>query len=165
MGGSGYDERVAEGDVLRRAELRTMFAGWLPAVLMLFAVVFGAVDAFVIRPAMVAVAVSGRRMMGTRVAGASVPTIRHVEARRPGGVVGVQDPELGWQVVEDNGAEDVGASIPLLCSTPARRCERLSVVSAYVEHWPLTTGMARAAILLLLSVVASFVTRARALAR
>jgi hypothetical protein len=138
-----------------------VFAGWLPAGLMLVAVAFAAVDAFVIRPAMVAIALSGRRVIGTRVAGASPPTIRHVESRRPGGVVGVQDPELGWQMVEDNGAEDVGASIPLLCSTPAGRCERLSVVSAYAEHWPLTTGMGRAAILFALAAVASFVTRAR----
>ncbi|HEX4403219.1 MAG TPA: hypothetical protein VH560_00220, partial [Polyangia bacterium] len=62
-------------------------------------------------------------------------------------------------MVEDNGAEDVGAAIPLLCSTPAGRCERLSVVSAYVERWPCTIAMGRAATLFALAVVASFVTR------
>jgi hypothetical protein len=50
----------------------------------------------------------------------------------------------------------------VLCSTPQGRCERLARVSTYVEHWPLTPAMGRAAALLAFAIAVAFATRRRA---
>src|SRR5579862_8229524 len=101
--------------------------GWFPATLAILGFVLGAFDAFVVRPAMISFARTGRRVTGLALASRSAtvnpnpdPTKR--APGRSGGIVGVSDPELGWQIVDTSGEDDAGASVALLCSTPQGRC-------------------------------------------
>jgi hypothetical protein len=132
-------------------------AGWLPALLAILGLGFGAFDALWVRPAMKMFAATGRPIEGTAIStGAAV---KGVPPRHHHIAISVEDPELGWQVVDGSGGEASGASVALLCSTLAGRCERRARVAGYTERWPLTTGMGRAAFLLALAAVASFMTR------
>jgi hypothetical protein len=121
---------------------------WLAIALAVVALGFAAFDAFVARPAMVALSRDGRRVTGMAIAAGAghkgIPPHR-------GEQVTVDDPELGPQLVDGGGAVD-GSSVEVLCSTTERRCERLAVVSAY-DRWPRTPNMLRAAGLMVAAVI------------
>jgi hypothetical protein len=119
---------------------------------------FGAFDALAVRPEMLALARTGRRQTGTVIDTAG--RVKAVPPRRARWTIAVDDPELGPQLVDGDGAVGAGGRVDVLCSTPARRCERQSLVAAY-ERWPRTPNMARAAVLFLAGAVATRVTRPR----
>ena len=129
-----------------------------PVLLAGLALAFGIYDAFVVRPAMVSYAATGRRATGTVLS--SVGGNKN-GSRRASAAIGVDDAALGWQLVDGNGGEAVGDRVELLCSTPVGRCETAARVSAYVNGWPFSAGMIRAGVLLSVAALAAFLTRRR----
>jgi hypothetical protein len=144
--------------VLPQGVLRRIFGGWLPVLLAVLALAFAGFDAFVVRPAMVSLAATGRKATGTVLSSGGATRIAF---RRASSAIGVDDAELGWQLVDGAAGERVGARVAVLCSTPAGRCEPAARVSSYVARWPLSAGMIRAAALLSLAVIGAVVTRRR----
>jgi hypothetical protein len=132
---------------------------WLAVALAVVAVGLGAFDALAVRPAVVAIARTGRRATGT-----VLPRGGGWKGLPPGrehGEIAVDDAELGAQLADGDGSVPVGGHVDLLCSTPERRCERLALAAAY-ERWPRTPAMARAAALFAAAALAAFLTRKRA---
>jgi hypothetical protein len=56
--------------------------------------------------------------------------------------IGVNDPEIGWQVVEAYGPRAVGQAVALICLTAAHRCMLADQVTDRVASWPATPRMA-----------------------
>jgi hypothetical protein len=144
--------------VLPQGVLRRIFRGWLPVLLVILALGFAGFDSFVVRPAMVSLAATGRKVTGTVLSSGGATRIAF---RRASSAIGVDDAELGWQLVDGPGGESVGARVAVLCSTPAGCCEPAARVSSYVARWPLSAGMIRAAALLSLAIIGAVVTRRR----
>jgi len=157
-----YDGRVGgeplvESDTrARQRDLRRSVASALSLLLVGLGLAFGGLDALVVRPAMTALARTGRAVIGTsmRMSGG----IKGPPRRGPWSVV-VQDSELGAQLVDGDGSADAGAPVALLCSTPFGRCERRALVDAYVARWPFTPAMIRAGVMLAVGLVAAALSR------
>jgi hypothetical protein len=146
----------ADGDAERAAALRSLLRG-LTVLLALAAVGFAGFDALVTRPAMTAFARAGRPASGKALALTS--RVKAVSPRRGSRAIAVDDAELGEQLVDGDGSEREGESVAVLCSTPIGRCERAALVAAYVERWPRTPAMARAAALVALAAIGGYASR------
>jgi hypothetical protein len=80
-------------------------------------------------------------------------------------IVGVDDPEIGPQVVAVYGQLPLGSVVPLLCLTPVRRCMSADEVRKRMELWPLTpltlSGAAEVALAAVLGLAAHRLRRRR----
>jgi len=111
---------------------------WLPGLLAV--VGFGAITFEVVvgHPDVARFARDGRRVIGE--VGAVFPRdlSRPAAPRNLQSRIFVEDPELGPQTIEVSRALRPGERVPLLCLTPARRCESADVVHERLSLWPLT---------------------------
>lgn len=109
----------------------------LPLLLALVGVGMGAFYVFFTRPRAIRFAQQGRRVVGN-VLVSSVPKDGNVQRRadRSYSTIAVNDPELGWQIVQEYGVRPVGEAVPLLCLTSAGRCLTVGEVTADVTPWP-----------------------------
>ena len=85
--------------------------------------------------------------------------------RRNRSLVGVNDQELGPQVVSVYGALPKGTAVPMLCLTPAGRCMSAPDVSERLDLWPLTPLMLSGATELGLATLLALVARRRRVRR
>ena len=122
-------------------------------------VAFGGFDAVVVRPAMLSFARTGRRATGTVFERTGM--IRPVPPRRSRSAIEVDDTELGLQLVDGSGNVAADGREEVLCSTPAGRCERLALVTAYSERWPYTPNMMRAVMIVAVAAIVAAVARWR----
>lgn len=123
----------------------------LPLLLAGVGIVMGAFYLVIIRPEAIRFSQQGRRVIGNVVL-SSGAKYGHGGGRsdRSYCTVGVNDPEIGWQVVQVYGRRPVGEAVALLCLTSARRCMTADQVADDLGVWPpnLTVSMAAAALAL-----------------
>jgi hypothetical protein len=150
-------------DELTPRDRRALWS-WVPWAVAALGFAFAAFDVFFVRPEMLELAASGRAVTGEVLSvsrGLPGQSVRAISPRLNGGVVGVMDPELGWQAVDAGGVGHVGERVPVLCSMPLRRCERAARVAAYERTWPPPPGVARGLALLVFAAVTALVMQRR----
>jgi len=76
-------------------------------------------------------------------------------------LVGINDSELGPQVISIYGTLKKGSEVPVLCLTPARRCMSATDVRERIDLWPLTPMMLAGATELGLAALLAFAARRR----
>jgi len=76
-------------------------------------------------------------------------------------LITVDDSELGLQTVSVYGELAVGATVPLLCLTSARRCVSADEVRQHLDMWPLTPVMLAGAVLIALAATLTYAARRR----
>jgi len=115
---------------------------WIASLLALVGIASIGFERFVARPDVVRFSKEGRRVAGTVLAAppANVSDSR-AGGRRNRSLVGVNDQELGPQVVSVYGALPKETTVPMLCLTPAGRCMSGADVSERLDLWPLTPLM------------------------
>ena len=59
----------------------------------------------------------------------------------PSALVGVLDPELGWQVLSAHGDLKPGDHVRLLCTTALARCAVAQDIADNLSAWPFTSAM------------------------
>jgi len=112
------------------------------------------------RPEVRRFASEGRRASGTVLSSpAFVDPGRRDGGPRNRSLVGVNDDELGPQVVSVYGRLDIGATVPVICLTQARRCMAATEVQERVDLWPLTPMMLAGAVQLGLAALLTAATR------
>ena len=123
----------------------------LPLLLAVVGIVMGAFHLVIIRPDAVRFSQQGRSVIGNVVL-SSGSKYGHGGGRsdRNYCTIGVNDPEIGWQVVQVYGRRPVGEAVALLCLTSARRCMTAEQVAEDLVVWPpnVTVSMAAAALAL-----------------
>lgn len=120
-------------------EIARSIGGKGPACLLLFAVLCGAFDWFVIRQRMVQMSAQGRRQIGQVVASTSqLEDHDRMQPGKPTSVIEVHDPEIGAQLVEQPGRRPLGQRVPVLCATPLGRCVVEEEVREHLARGPIT---------------------------
>jgi hypothetical protein len=130
---------------------------WLAVLLAVTGIASVLFEGCLVRPEVVRFARQGRRVQGTVV---SHPSL-NISDHRNGGhlnrsLVGVNDEELGDQVVSIYGALRPGTTVPLLCLTPVHHCMSAGEVRERLDLWPLTPLMLAGAAELALAVLLAF---------
>jgi len=109
----------------------------LPMLLAGVGIVMGAFYLVVTRPQAIHFSRQGRRVIGNVVL-SSGSKYGHAGGRsdRNYCTIGVNDPEIGWQVVQTYGRRPVGEAVALLCRTSAGRCMTAEQVADDLDVWP-----------------------------
>jgi hypothetical protein len=139
---------------------------WIASLLALVGIASIGFERFIARPEVVRFSKDGRRVTGT-VIGAPPANISDTRAdvHRNRSLVGVNDQELGPQVVSVYGALPKGTTVPMLCLTPAGHCMSAPDVSERLDLWPLTPLMLSGTTELGLATLLALVVRRRRMRR
>jgi hypothetical protein len=126
-------------------------------------IAMGAFYLFVTRPEAVRFSQQGRRVLGNVVL-SSGSRYGHAGGRSDKNycTIGVDDPEIGWQVVQGYGRRPVGEAVALLCLTSARRCMTAEQVSDDLVVWSPTSRVSIAVGTIVLAGVFGLASRRRA---
>jgi hypothetical protein len=135
---------------------------WIVLLLALVGIASIGFERFVARPEVVRFSREGRRVDGM-VLGVPTATISDTRSgrRRNRSLIGVDDKELGPQIVSVYGAVPKEATVPVLCVTAAGRCMSAMEVSERLDLWPLTPLMLSGAVELALAALLALVARRR----
>jgi hypothetical protein len=146
---------ASEGD--KRAIVRAVIRP-LAVVLLLVGVARCGVELLVARPETLRFAREGRRVTGVVLADGT-----RAVGHRWGhyAEIGVQDPELGWQVVRTATRHEVEEHVELVCLTSARRCAVASDVAEDVARWPATRSMILGGLCIVGALALAMAARAR----
>ena len=123
-------------------------------------IVMGAFHLFITRPDATRFSQQGRRVVGNVVL-SSGSKYGHAGARsdRSYCTIGVNDPEIGWQVVQAYGSRPVGEAVALFCLTSARRCMTAEQVADDLVVWPPDAGLLTACVAVALAGVSGLALR------
>ena len=132
----------------------------LPLLLAGVGIVLGVLYVFITRPQATHFSQQGRRVIGNVVLSSGA------KYGQGGGrsdknycTIGVNDPEIGWQVVQVYGGRPVGEAVALLCLTSARRCMTAEQVADDLVWWPPNSRVAMAGAAIALAGVLGLVLR------
>ena len=131
------DSLGSEKGVSRPKRLLRAIGPGLPLLLAGVGVVMAAFQLLIARPEAIPFSQQGRRVVGSVVSSGG-PKYGHGSGPSDKSycTIGVDDPELGWQVVQLYGKRPVGEAVALVCLTSARRCMTAEQVSADLVVWP-----------------------------
>jgi hypothetical protein len=160
------DSRASEKGVTRPKRLLRAIGPGLPLLLAGVGVVMAAFQLFIARPEAVRFSQQGRRVVGSVVSSGG-PKYGNGSGRfdKSYCTIGVDDPELGWQVVQVYGKRPVGEAVALVCLTAARRCMTAEQVSTDLNVWPPNARLSIAAGTIGLGGILGLASRRRARTR
>ena len=109
----------------------------LPLLLAGVGILMSAFYLLITRPEAIRFSQQGRRVIGNVVL-SSGSKYGHSGGRsdRNYCTIGVNDPEIGWQVVQSYGKRPVGEAVALICLTSARRCMTAEQLAEDLDVWP-----------------------------
>jgi hypothetical protein len=146
--------------VIRPRDLARAIGPGLPLLVALVGVAVGAMEMLVTRHEALRFSQDGRRVVG-QVVLSSGSKYGHGGGRSDKSycTIGVNDSEIGWQVVQAYGARPVGEAVALICLTVARRCMTVDQVAERMATWPATSSMAIAAVAMGMAVLVWLASR------
>jgi hypothetical protein len=133
--------RREDGIVSELLPLRPLvlaLGSWLPGLLSVVGLGAITFEVAVGHPDAVRFARDGRTVVGQATTVVTHDISRGEAPRTMYSRIFVEDPELGPQTIEVSRALRPGERVPLLCLTPARRCESADIVHERLSLWPLT---------------------------